>query len=135
MIKNAKNIERADTNVILADVQFYNNDEWYQYCASDSDVSEIGRLIYEELKSGKFGAPVDNIEKRKKERKGMLNQIEKNRLLQEADAIIQPMLGYALADILSNAEKSRLKAWNEYRKTLEDVDVTATDIEWPAKPE
>ena len=135
MIKNAKNIEWADVNIILADVQLDETGEWYPYCASDSDVSEIGRLIYEELKSGKFGEPIDNIEKRKKEREGMLNQIKKSALLQEADAIIQPMLGYALADILSNADKSRFKAWNEYRKTIEDVDVTAANIEWPTKPE
>lgn len=56
-------------------------------------------------------------------------------LLSEADAVIQPMLGYAVAGILSDAEKETFKAWNEYRKALEDVDVTATNIEWPDKPE
>ena len=56
-------------------------------------------------------------------------------LLSEADAVIQPMLGYAVSGILSDAEKETFKAWNEYRKALEDVDVTATDIKWPAKPE
>ena len=56
-------------------------------------------------------------------------------LLSEADAVIQPMLGYAVSGILADTEKKTLKAWNEYRKALEDIDVTATDIEWPAKPE
>lgn len=56
-------------------------------------------------------------------------------LLCDADAVIQPMLGYASAGILSDAEKERFKAWNEYRKALEGVDVTADELEWPDKPE
>ncbi|WP_414499391.1 tail fiber assembly protein [Zymobacter sp. IVIA_12111.31 C1] len=56
-------------------------------------------------------------------------------LLSEADTVIQSMLGYAVSGILSNDEKAKFKAWNEYRKALEDVDVTAADIEWPTKPE
>lgn len=62
--------------------------------------------------------------------------IEKqSELIAEADIAIQPLMGYALAGIMSDAEKEAFKAWNEYRKALEDVDVTATDIEWPDKPE
>lgn len=60
---------------------------------------------------------------------------KKQGLIDDADAVIQPMLGYAVAGVLSDAEKEAFKAWNEYRKALEDVDVTATNIEWPAKPE
>ncbi|WP_051524154.1 tail fiber assembly protein [Zymobacter palmae] len=56
-------------------------------------------------------------------------------LIAEADSFIQPMLGYAVSGILSDTEKETFKAWNEYRKALEDVDVAATNIEWPAKPE
>ena len=62
------------------------------------------------------------------------NKTMKESLLKDADAVIQPMLGYAVAGILSDAEKETFKAWNEYRKALEDADVTAADIEWPAKP-
>lgn len=62
--------------------------------------------------------------------------IEKLReLIDEADIAIQPLMGYALAGIATDADKARFKAWNEYRKALEDVDVTATVIEWPDKPE
>lgn len=59
----------------------------------------------------------------------------KENLINKADSIIQPLMGYALSGILSNDDKARFKAWNEYRKALEDVSVTATDIKWPAKPE
>ena len=62
------------------------------------------------------------------------NRGKKQRLIDEADAVIQPTLGYAVSGILSDTEKETLKAWNEYRKALEDVDVTATDIKWPTKP-
>ena len=62
------------------------------------------------------------------------NRGKKQRLIDEADAVIQPTLGYAVSGILSDTEKETLKAWNEYRKALEDVDVTATNIEWPEKP-
>lgn len=56
-------------------------------------------------------------------------------LLKEADAVIQPMLGYAVAGILSDNEKETFKSWNEYRKALEGLDVTADELEWPDKPE
>lgn len=59
----------------------------------------------------------------------------KQRLIDEADTVIQPMLGYAFAGILSETEKETFKAWNEYRKALEGLDVTADEIEWPDKPE
>lgn len=56
-------------------------------------------------------------------------------LIQDADQEIQPLMGYAITGILSDAEKNKFKALNEYRKALEDVDVTAPTIEWPIKPE
>lgn len=60
---------------------------------------------------------------------------KKQGLIDDADSVIQPMLGYAISGILSDAEKERFKAWNEYRKALESLDVTADEIEWPDKPE
>ena len=96
---------------------------------------DYGRQLYHDLDEGKYGdvAPVtdDDINAHKQ----MTNDAEKEKRLIEADRKISPMLGYAVSGILSDAEKETFKAWNEYRKALEDVDVTATDIEWPAKPE
>ena len=63
------------------------------------------------------------------------NHGKKQRLIDDADSVIQPLLGYAVSGLLSDTEKETFKAWNKYRKSLEDVDVTATNIEWPAKPE
>ena len=63
------------------------------------------------------------------------HESKKSRLIGEADAVIQPLLGYAVSGILSDTEKETFKAWNEYRKALEDIDVTVTDIKWPTKPE
>lgn len=62
-------------------------------------------------------------------------EAKQKRLIKEADAVIQPLMGYALAGIMSDAEKERFKAWNEYRKALESVDATDVDIKWPDKPE
>ena len=63
------------------------------------------------------------------------NRGKKQRLIDDADSVIQPLLGYAVSGILSDTEKETFKAWNEYRKALEDVDVTADDIQWPDKPQ
>lgn len=63
------------------------------------------------------------------------NESVRDSLIQDADAIIQPLMGYALAGIMSDADKKTFKAWNEYRKALEGLNVTANEIEWPDKPE
>ena len=39
------------------------------------------------------------------------------------------------AGIISDDDLERWKAWVAYRKSLRELDVTATDIKWPAKPE
>ena len=118
-------------NVIFSDEP----DKEYPFTASSEDGVDYGRQLYHDLDEGKYGdvAPVtdDDINAHKQ----MTNDAEKEKRLIEADRKISPMLGYAVSGILSDAEKETFKAWNEYRKALEDVDVTATDIEWPAKPE
>ena len=103
--------------------------------ASPDDGVNYGRQLYHDLDDGKYGdvAPVtdDDI----KAHREIVNGAKKEKRLIEADRKISPMLGYALSGILSDAEKETFKEWNEYRKALEDIDVTATDIKWPAKPE
>lgn len=55
-------------------------------------------------------------------------------LLKEADEIIQPMMGYAYAGILDDTEKKYFKSMNEYRKAIDDIDPSSSDITWPDKP-
>ena len=56
-------------------------------------------------------------------------------LKQEADAVIQPLLGYALSGILSEEEQSKFKSWNIYRKALDELDTSLDTLELPTKPE
>lgn len=59
---------------------------------------------------------------------------QRSELVKEADAIIQPLMGYALAGIMSNADRTRFNAWNEYRKALENLDTSIPTEGWPQKP-
>ena len=133
-MKGAKNLEWANDKTILADVML-DDGKWYPYCASQDDISKEGVAIYERLASGEFGVPVNNIQAKAAERLALENNVKKSLLISNADSHISPLMGYAIAGIMSDVEKETFKAWNEYRKALEDVDVAATNIEWPAKPE
>lgn len=85
-----------------------------------------------EIVGDKNGYPVGVLNEPSEEE---LAESERTVRIAEADALIQPMLGYALAGILSDEEKERFKAWNQYRKELEDLDVSVKELVWPDKPE
>ena len=53
----------------------------------------------------------------------------------EADKVITVLSSERDAEIISDDDLARWKAWVAYRKELRELDVTATDIKWPAKPE
>lgn len=55
-------------------------------------------------------------------------------LLSEADSVIQPMLGYAMAGLLSEEEKEEFKRWNAYRKAVQELDVSVDNLVWPERP-
>lgn len=53
----------------------------------------------------------------------------------EADKVIAVLSSERDAEIISDDDLARWKAWVAYRKALRELDVAATNIEWPAKPE
>ena len=120
---------------------FFSSKEQYAALSGDEDMQHIF-----EISSDRHIELIDEISKGRSmsfENGEIITVVAKNEtppedmrqyLIQDADRTLQPMLSYAVAGILSDAEKETFKAWNKYRKALEDVDVTATDIEWPAKP-
>ena len=55
--------------------------------------------------------------------------------VEEANSIIEMLSDERDAGIISDDDLERWKAWVAYRKTLRAIDVTATNIEWPTKPE
>ena len=62
-------------------------------------------------------------------------QAKKSALTTEANAIFNTLVGYALAGNISDENKKRLEAWSLYKQSLDKIDVTATNIAWPTKPE
>lgn len=56
-------------------------------------------------------------------------------LSKEADNVIRLLSDERDAGIISDDDLTRWEAWVKYRKALRELDVTATDIKWPAKPE
>ena len=117
-------------NVIFSDEP----DKEYPFTASREDGVDYGRQLYHDLESGKYGDVAPVTDEDINAHWEIVNGAEKEKRLIEADRKINPMLGYAVSGILSDAEKETFKAWNEYRKALEDVDVAATNIKWPARP-
>lgn len=124
---------------------FYDNDVRHVYESSSdgwpSDAVEITQDAYDKLLAGQAAGKIITSGKNRMPvlqepvitPPSLSGQLAGR--IKEADAIIQPLMGYALAGILSDAEKETFKAWNEYRKALEGLDVTADEIEWPDKPE
>lgn len=53
----------------------------------------------------------------------------------EANGVIQPLLGYAVAGILDDDDKDKFERWNKYRKSLDSIDIHDASPAWPAKPE
>lgn len=130
-----KDMVKVDDDTINALIQFQTDNEPLPYTASRNDVSEFGREVFNEINSGKYGNPRAQTDDEILEKRVNLNKALVSSEASMADSVIQPLMGYAVAGILSDADKERFKTWNEYRKALEDMDVTATDIDWPAKPE
>ena len=132
-IRNAKanNTEGAS---ISCEIKFSDCSDYLPYHAASFDPDENGRKIYEVVKSEQFCKIAPFTKEDKLEKIRLDNNHVRSQLLLEADSIIRPLMAYVLAEIISKEDKARFKAWNEYRKALEDVDVTAADIEWPAKP-
>ena len=130
------NAKRNVSGTITANVIFSDEpDRVYPFTASPADGADYGRKLYHDLDEGKYGDVAPVTDKDISAHWEIVNGAEKEKRLIEADRKINPMLGYAVSGILSDAEKETFRAWNEYRKALEGVGVTADDIDWPDKPQ
>lgn len=54
---------------------------------------------------------------------------------QEANSIIKVLSDERDAEIISDDDLARWKAWVKYRKALRETDMSHEDVEWPDKPE
>ena len=105
------------------------------YTASPSDSAEHGVRLFKELSSGVHGNVAPYTDKDAARDKQAAAEHERLQLIDEASEIIRPLSDERDAEIISDDDLERWKAWVAYRKTLRAIDVTATNIEWPAKPE
>ncbi|MGJ0639420.1 tail fiber assembly protein [Xenorhabdus bovienii] len=113
-----------------------------------NDLIEIDRESYEEFLAGKWGyfmvpAPTGSHPPMKWEpvpppsKSSLIERAEfqKQHLMNEARGKIAPLQDAVDLDIATDAEKSALTEWRQYRVRLNRVDCsTAPDIPWPEQP-
>lgn len=107
----------------------------HPFTASPNDVADHGRQLFEDLKAGVYGDVAPYTDKDAARDKQAAAEYEQSQLIDEASEIIRPLSDERDAGIISDDDLARWKAWVVYRKALRDLDVTAIDIKWPAKPE
>lgn len=133
-IRNAKARNKEETS-ISCEVKFSDTNDYIPYHAMRDDRDELGMVVYSAVKSEEYCKITPCTNDAILATVLATNESERSLRINYADAVIQPLMGYALAGILSESDRETFKTWNEYRKALESVDVTATDITWPKKPE
>lgn len=91
-----------------------------------------GQSRGKEIVSDSDGSPVlkDNIID-----PSVLNAGEQAARVSEANSIIDVLSNERDAEIISDADLKRWKAWVVYRKVLRELDVSKDEVAWPAKPE
>ena len=122
---------------INADVEwaFLGDGIAHPFTASPDDVADHGRQLFEDLKAGVYGEVAPYTDKDAARDKHAAAEYERSQLIDEASGLIRPLSDERDAGIISDDDLGHWKAWVAYRKALRELDVTATDIEWPAKPE
>lgn len=64
------------------------------------------------------------------------NEDRRDGLISEADGVIRPLADERDAEVISDSDLKRWKAWVKYRKALRELDVESVpDVKWPTKPQ
>lgn len=110
--------------------------ELHPFLASPADVEEHGRVLFEDLVAGKFGAVAKYTTEDERHDKRVANIAELSRLIAEADDVIRPLSDERDAEVISDGDLKRWKAWVKYRKALRELDVeSVADVKWPSQPQ
>lgn len=105
------------------------SDKWYEYLI---DGQSKGKII----STNEYGKPVlsDPVSPSSEE---LIQEAEarKAALMQAASVVMAPLLDALELDKATESEIALLKAWREYRVTLNRLDLSiAPNIEWPEPP-
>lgn len=103
--------------------------------ASATDSVEHSVKLFHELAEGKWGEVKAYTDEDARYDRIISNTHLQESLINEADAIIRPLSDERDAEIISEGDLKRWKAWVAYRKALRKIDVSKDEISWPAKPE
>lgn len=120
----------AEQTAISCRVKFDAFDAPMPFTAMSNDSEAYGRQLFDECAAGQHGevapyiAPVPDVPP---------DSHLKDRLVKEAEAVIQVLERAVKYDMATDEEKSRLEAWERYSVLLSRVDVDKP--EWPVVPE
>lgn len=134
-IEYAKNLHFNRDGKIDCVIKLSTFDSEMPYTASSNDSEPLGRWIFEELETEKYGAISPYTKTMTIADRIADNQKIIAALVQKADDIIRPLSEERDADIISNTDLFKWKSWIGYRKTLRNLDTTSPEIEWPTPPE
>lgn len=109
-------------------------EEAWSVTASATDSAEHSVKLFYELEAGKWGAVAEYTENDARHDRVVQNIQLQNTLIADADSIIGPLSDERDAEIISDADLKRWKAWVVYRKALREIDVSKDKVSWPAKP-
>lgn len=119
----------AEQTAISCRVKFDAFDAPMPFTAMSNDSEAYGRQLFDECAAGQHGevvpyiAPVPDVPP---------DSHLKDRLVKEAEAVIQVLERAVKYDMATDEEKSRLEAWERYSVLLSRVDVEKPD--WPENP-
>ncbi|MGL6548302.1 tail fiber assembly protein [Aeromonas hydrophila] len=124
----------ADPASITLDVRFAHLPESVQFTARKDDPMEHGRELYSRAVFGEFGdievIPVPPPTEAEQ-------QARLDAQLKQAASAMAPLLDAEALDIISEAEREQLTAWQRYRVALYRLpqgDGWPTEVSWPEAP-
>jgi hypothetical protein len=124
----------ADPDSITLDVRFAHLPEQVQFTARKDDPEEHGRELYSRAVFGEFGdievIPVPLPTEAEQ-------QARLDALLKQAANAMAPLLDAEALEIISEAEREQLTAWQRYRVALYRLpqsDGWPADVTWPEAP-
>ncbi|OCA59972.1 phage tail protein [Aeromonas piscicola] len=124
----------ADPDSITLDVRFAHLPEQVQFTARKDDPEEHGRELYSRAVFGEFG-DIEVIPVPLPTEAEQLARLDA--LLKQAANAMAPLLDAEALEIISEAERAQLTAWQRYRVALYRLpqsDGWPADVTWPEAP-
>lgn len=133
-VKNPKWGHYGDINCEV-EWNIYSPGQLLPYTASKNDCCEHGRDLFHALERGDYGPVAALTTEDIQEHVTRENEKKRDAMMRDADSVIRPLSDERDAEIISDEDLIKWKAWVKYRKALRETDMSHEDVSWPDKPE